>query len=109
MPRRRADPMSSLTLPLLKSISAIATDKPLSDPSMPASPIPFGLPARSSTVSIPDPAGAGGSFGSFVISEGAETSFAILNSGNDPDPIGYFNLGSVGQPAAENPAEAPII
>ncbi len=100
--------MSYLNLPPLKSVSALATDKPLSDPSLPSSPVSLGLSAQSTTVNLALPTNAESKLGSFVISGGPNTSVAIINSNHDPDPIGYFNLGVDAQPTAENPSNGPI-
>lgn len=94
--------MSSLTLPLLKSIAAIATDKPLSDPSMPVSPIAAGLSAESGTVDIPEPAVAGGTRSS--VKKAVSTSPGINAGAGRRDP------GLEGRPArpGAKPAPAPF-
>ncbi|HXQ81345.1 MAG TPA: hypothetical protein VN775_08540 [Opitutaceae bacterium] len=101
--------MSSIPLPSLSTISGFETDKPLGDPSLPSSPVSLAAPTQSTTVNVPDPSNTGVNLGSFVISCGAQTCVAIVNSSSDPDPIGYFNMGCSAQPAAEDPANAPAI
>jgi len=101
--------MPSLSLPPLSSIAGFETDKPLGDPSLPSSPLCVALTVPSGTISVPDPGNPSINAGCFVLSAGAQASVAIINSGSDPDPVGYFNLGAGAQPASEDPSNAPLI
>jgi hypothetical protein len=101
--------MSSISLPPFGSLVPFATDKPLSDTSLPSAAVSLTLTSPSATVNVPDPADQTKSLGSFVLGGSASASVAIINSSSDPDPMGYFNLGSTATPAAQNPADAPLI
>jgi hypothetical protein len=101
--------VSSLILPSTRAIAGFAADKPLSDPSLPSSPVSLGLRPSFSPVNLPDPANPAVTLGSFTISADEQACVAIINSSSDPDPEGYLNLGGGAQQAAEDAAEAPII
>jgi hypothetical protein len=101
--------MASLIIPQLNTINGFSTDKPLGDPSLPSAPVSASIGTPSGTINIPDPSNPSSTLGCFVVSAGAQTCIAVVNAASDPDPVGYFNLGGAALPAAEDPAQAPII
>jgi hypothetical protein len=90
-----------------KSVVGLATDKPLSDTSLPCSPVTLNV-APSTTVNIPNPAG-GGALGAFAISGDISTSFAVINSKGNPNTGGFFDLGVEPGASPQNPGNTPAI
>jgi hypothetical protein len=96
--------MSSLTLPPnLTGIIGLATNKPLSDPSLPSSPVSFSLPEQNYSVGLP------GNAGRFTISADETASLTIVNSASDANVAGYFDLDRSTAPAAADPSKAPAL
>jgi hypothetical protein len=96
--------MSALKLPPdLSILAGLATSKPIGDPSLPSSPATLALPAQNQTIALPN------SLGSFSVSAGAQAAFAVVNSASDANVDGYFDLEKSTPPAAQDPANAPLL
>jgi hypothetical protein len=96
-------------MPPFTDIRGLVTNKPLSDPALPTTPLALNLPPQSSQISIPDPAQKMASLGSFNIAVGASTSLAVINSDSDPEPLGFFNRVKVASDSSPDAAGAPLV
>ena len=89
--------MPAITDDSYRTIAALAANQSLDSPNQPSNPISLKLPEQS----LP--------LGNFTISINADASVSVINEMTDPDPSGFFNLGSDANKSAEKQDDAPAL
>lgn len=97
--------MPTIKAPSLKSIRLFVDNPSLGDPTVPSAPIAIPISEQFSEVLSANGLTAGG----VQVALGAETNLVFVNDVKDPNCEEFFNLGSLDQAAAEDPAAAPEI